>query len=59
MSNNENYVVFKLNEEEGSFWDRLSVNLTLEKAQWFRDSCRSTYKGCKFLIVQIIEDDLN
>lgn len=54
--NDEKFVVFKL-DYETNFWDRLSVNLTLEKAKWFRDSCRSTYKGCKFLIVEIIEED--
>ncbi len=53
---NKNYVVFKL-DYDTNFWDRLSINLSLEAAKWFRDSCRSTYKGCKFLIVEVIDDD--
>lgn len=56
MKDKNNFVVFKL-DYETNFWDRLSKNLTLEKAIWFRDSCRSTYKGCKFLIVEVLEDD--
>ena len=51
-----NYVVFKL-DYDTNFWDRLSVNLSLKQAKWYRDSCRSTYEGCKFLIVEVIDDD--